>query len=85
VADVQYVDHLLFLDDAVDYTVNMRFAAIEKVPDCLFLGCYRTAAWEFFQSEDLPLQTLVPFPRGIGPSGADLLVQILKIPLGAKR
>ena len=85
VSNVQNFDHLPSLDDAVYYTVDMRVAAIQEVPESLFLGRNRTPVWELFQSEDLTLQTLVPFPRGFGRCSVDFPIEMFKVALRAQR
>jgi hypothetical protein len=37
VADVEYFNLLLFLEDAIYYAINMRLAAIEQVPQFILL------------------------------------------------
>ena len=82
--DVQDFNQLLFFDDAVDYPINVRFVAVKEVPDCFFLGCYGTPVWQLFQTENLPLQTLVPFSRGVGFRGVDLSIKLFKVTRGTE-
>jgi hypothetical protein len=49
VPDVQDFYALLLLHDAVDYAINMRPIAIEKVPELMIFRRRSTAVGKFFQ------------------------------------
>ena len=81
--DMQHHYRFALFNDAVDHAINAMLAPIEQVPDCLFLGRYRTPVGKLFQTENLFLQPCVPLSCGIGADGVDFVIQVLEVALRA--
>jgi hypothetical protein len=62
VADVEYFNTLLFLQDAVYHTINMRLVAIEQVPQLIFRPyCRATTVRILLQTENGLFETKYHF------------------------
>ena len=71
-AEVKNVDTLLPLDDAVDYSVDVRLVAIEQMSKQLLLRCDRATVWTIAQGEDGFLQASVPSECSFAFAGVNL-------------
>jgi hypothetical protein len=52
---------LLFLQDVVYHTINMRFGAVKQVPELITLARDRAAIRMHFQAENGLLEAPIPF------------------------
>src|SRR5271168_4808949 len=60
VTDVEDVDALPPLYDAVDDTIDMRLVPVQQMPEFPSLGSYGAAVGCFFQAKDFPLEAPIP-------------------------
>ena len=83
VADVEYIDLLLFLQNTIDHSIEMRPAAIEKVPKLFVLRRRWAAVRKRLKAENGFFKPCVPFERRRRVPGVQLIVERGKVSLGA--
>ena len=81
-ADVKYFDVLLFLQDPIDDTIDIRFVAVKQVPQSIALGRHRTPVRIFVEAKNGLFKPRVPLQSRIGMFNVDVLIQVGKIALG---
>ena len=81
--NVEHFNKFLFLQDAVDNTIDMRFVTIEQVPELVTLARYRASIRLLLQAENGLLETPIPFQSQVRIFGVDFPVQVGKIALSA--
>ena len=58
--DMEHIDSLLSLYNAIDHAINMRLATIQQMPSRLVLRDHGTPVGMFFQTKDRSFKTFVP-------------------------
>jgi len=83
VADVEYIDLLLFLQNPVDHAIDVWLPAVEQVSEPVFFPRDRTAQGKLLQSENSLFEARVPLQGCIGIVGVDLFIQTGEVALCA--
>ena len=81
VADVEHINLLLFLEDAVYYTINMGLMSVKQMPQPVPLSRYRAAVRPLFQTENGRFDPQIPFHGCVRIFGIYLLVKARKVAL----
>ena len=82
---MQNLDLLLLLPDSVDHTIDMRFVAVEQMPELFALRGSGASIRMFFERQQRLRKTSIPAERSGRFARADVLVNDGKVMLGTSR
>ena len=71
VPDMEHLNFFLILYNAMYYTIDMRFMAVEQMPQLFTPADQRTSVRQFFQAENGLFESPIPFEGRIGMFGVD--------------